>query len=393
MDPEIIRAEPGRCPICGMDLVRKHPDTTTSPQVFHTDDLAAEVAMVLKPTNESVIAGVNTIRPVFKNVTMTIEAPGYLTYDLQKQSVVSARYGGRIERLYIKYPYQRVRKGQRLLDIYSPEIVTAQQELIHILNNGSSDESVLRSARQRLLLLGVTSEQLKQIELTRQPMLKLPLISTYDGFVVESRVLNTGSEVVEPVKMLGSIGGGSTAEQEVSIRSGELSLREGAFVQKGQRLFYLQSYSTMWAMLEFYPHEGSFVHVGQSVQLYIEPLSRSLSGTINYIESRYGTDNKSVRARVYLDNSDGSLKPGALLHAVLRIDSPIAQWIPKSSVLNLGRQYVVFLKRNGVFQSKRIVVGRTSGDLLEVLSGISKNDEIAATAQFLVDSESFIISH
>lgn len=388
MHPEIIRNEPGSCPICGMDLVKK--ETPNHDHGSH-DTAVTDLALLLKPTFEYVLTSVKTARPERKTLAASIEAPGYLAYDARKVQAISARFGGRIERLYVKYPYQPVRKGQRILDLYSPEIATAQQELIFLLENDADNKALIENARRRLSLLGLTAAQIGEVEKTRKPSLSLPVFSPYDGLVFEKAMpapALPGSEMGE-----GMENGGGAALPTSLAADGELSLREGMYVQKGQRLFSLQSLSTVWAMLEFYPSDVALVKVGQTVSIRIEPFERAFSGKINYVEPQFGTGGKNLRARVYLDNPGGKLKPGALLKATVQTSGRSAIWIPKTAALDLGRQRVVFFKKDGVFQSKKIEVGSMSGDWLEVRSGISENDEIAADAQFLMDSESFVKSN
>jgi Cu(I)/Ag(I) efflux system membrane fusion protein len=391
MHPEIVRGEPGTCPICKMDLVKK--ETSASSDNDHGSHAApsADLDFLLKPTYEYVLTSVKTARPERKTLAASIEAPGYLAYDARKVQAISARFGGRIERLYVKYLYQPVRKGQRILDIYSPEIATAQQDLIFLLENDADNKALIENARRRLSLLGMTAAQIGEVEKTRKPSLSLPVFSPYDGLVFEKAMpalALPGSEMGE-----GMENGGGAALPTSLAADGELSLREGMYVQKGQRLFSLQSLSTVWAVLEFYPSDVALVKVGQPVSVRIEPFDQQFSGKINYIEPQFGTGGKNLRARVYLDNPSGKLKPGALLKATVQASGRSAIWIPKTAALDLGRQRVVFLKKDGVFQSKKIVVGSMSGDWLEVRSGISENDEIAADAQFLMDSESFVKSN
>ena len=383
MHPQIVRDKPGSCPICGMDLVKKEGVSTT------TDTVSADLYMLLKPTYEYVLSGIKTVHPVRKTMTAAIEAPGYLAYDARKVQSISARFGGRIERLYVKYPYQPVRKGQRILDIYSPEIATAQQDLIFLLENDPGNTVLIENARRRLSLLGMTAEQIRSVEKSRKPNLSLPIFSPYDGLVFEKPM-----SVPSPNSAEDGMGAGASAvPATLPVGSGELSLREGMYLQKGQRLFSVQGLATVWAVLEFYPSDVSAVKIGQSVSIQIEPFDQPFFGKINYVEPQFGASGKNLRARVYLDNPGGKLKPGALLKATVQASGRSGLWIPKAAVLDLGRQKMVFLKKDGVFQSQKIGTGVGSGDWLEVRSGLTEADEIAADAQFLMDSESFVKSN
>ena len=383
MHPEIVRNEPGTCPICKMDLVKKEMTGTSG------DTFSSDLDMLLKPTYEYVLSSIKTVHPVRKTLTASMEAPGYLAYDARKVQAISARFGGRIERLYVKYPYQPVKKGQRILDMYSPEIATAQQDLIFLLENDAANTTLIENARRRLSLLGLTSQQIQGVEKSRKPNLSLPVFSPYDGLVFENNM-------TAPAAAGADMGAEAATAQPVPNATpggGELYLREGMYVQKGQRLFSVQSLATVWALLEFYPSDAAAVKVGQTASIRIEPFDKPFSGKINYVEPQFGAGGKNLRARVYLENPGGKLKPGALLNATVRAGGRSGLWIPRTAALDLGRQKVVFLKKDGVFKTQKIEVGGISGDWLEVRSGISETDEVAADAQFLMDSESFVKSN
>lgn len=391
MHPEIVRNEPGSCPICKMDLVKKETANHKGHEQGSHESPAPDLDLLLKPTYEYVLTSIKTVRPERKTLAPSIVAPGYLAYDARKVQAISARFGGRIERLYVKYPYQSVKKGQRILDLYSPEIATAQQDLIFLLENDPGNSTLLENARRRLSLLGLTAAQIGEVEKTRKPSLSLPIYSPYDGLVFEKAM---SASPLPASAMSEGMENGSGAALPTSLpAAGELSLREGMYVQKGQRLFSLQNLTTVWAVLEFYPSDVPAVKLGQAVSLRIEPFEQAFSGKINYIEPQFGSGGKNLRARVYLDNPGGKLKPGALLTATVQSGGRSGLWIPKSAALDLGRQRVVFLKKDGVFQSKKIEVGGVSGEWLAVRSGIAEADEIAADAQFLMDSESFVKSN
>jgi Cu(I)/Ag(I) efflux system membrane fusion protein len=387
MHPQIAQSQPGSCPICKMDLVLKK-EGVTGQTVGATDSLG----FLLKPTYEYVLSDIKTVRPVRKSLAANIEAPGYLDYDARRVQAVSARFGGRVERLYVRYAFQSVRKGQHILDLYSSEIATAQQELIFLLENDPRNSVLLENARSRLALLGLTAEQIREAEVSRKPSLSLPVFSHFEGLVFEKAMPDPAPDASEMGEKM-SPAPAKTAPASSPETGGELSLREGMYVQKGQRLFSLQSLATVWAMLEFYPSDAALVKVGQPVSIRIEPFEKPFSGKINYIEPQFGAVGKNLRARVYLENPDGKLKPGALLKATVQAGASSGFWIPKTAALELGRQRVVFLKKDGVFQSRKIETGARAGEWLEVRSGISPEDEIAADARFLMDSESFVKSN
>ncbi|MBV6441461.1 MAG: efflux RND transporter periplasmic adaptor subunit [Haliscomenobacteraceae bacterium CHB4] len=384
MHPEILRDAPGSCPICGMDLVKKESDHTVHAAEPDSSDI------LLKPTYEYVLSATATFHPEQKSFSINIEVPGYLAYDARKVNAVSARYGGRIERLYVRYLFQPVQKGQRLLDIYSPGIVTAQQELIFLKENDPGNATLLENARRRLSLLGMTDKQISDVETSRKPLLSLPVYSSYAGLIVE----NPGAGPAPTMPGGGMNDDKSTQKTSPSppstATSAELSLKEGMYVQPGQRLFGLQSLATVWAILEFYPSAVQSLKVGQAVELHIESLAEPLQGKINYIEPLYASGGKNLRARVYLPNPGNRLKPGTLLTATVQTGNKSALWIPASAAIDLGQNKIAFVKTAEGFRSQKISTGQRSGQMLEVTAGLSPDNEIAENAQLLMDSESFV---
>jgi len=355
------------------------------------DTMLDGAEILFKPTYEYVLSTTKTIRPEYKSMFDTLQVPGYLTYDARQLNAVSARYGGRIERLYVRYPFQPVKKGQRLLDIYSPDIATAQQDLIFLKENDPDNPTLLENARRRLALLGMTDKQIRAVEASRKPLLSLPIFSPYAGLLVENPSTDPVGTMPSDV-MNGDKGGqkNPVLPPPSTTSAAEFSLKEGMYVQPGQRLFSLQSLATVWGILEFPPTNVQSLKVGQSVVLRIESVAEPFMGKINYIEPLYGTGSKNLRARVYLPNSGGRLKPGTLLSATVQAASRTTLWIPVSASIDLGQNKVAFVKTAGGFRLRKISAGSRLGQMLEITAGLSTDDEIAENAQFLMDSESFV---
>ena len=365
-------------------------DKKASDHTAH-DTMLDGAEILFKPTYEYVLSTTKTIRPEYKSMFDTLQVPGYLTYDARQLNAVSARYGGRIERLYVRYPFQPVKKGQRLLDIYSPDIATAQQDLIFLKENDPDNPTLLENARRRLALLGMTDKQIRAVEASRKPLLSLPIFSPYAGLLVENPSTDPVGTMPSDV-MNGDKGGqkNPVLPPPSTTSAAEFSLKEGMYVQPGQRIFSLQSLATVWGILEFSPANVQSLKVGQSVVLRIESVAEPFLGKINYIEPLYGTGSKNLRARVYLPNSGGRLKPGTLLSATVQASNRATLWIPVSASIDLGQNKVAFVKTAGGFRLRKINTGSRFGQMLEVTAGLSPDDEIAENAQFLMDSESFV---
>ena len=167
MHPQILEDHPGSCPICGMTLVKKSGQAS--------EGAGISLNTVLQPVNASVVSAVKAIVPEQKEIPTAILADGYLDFDTRTFNNIASRFSGRIEKLYIKYAFQEIHRGQRIFDIYSPELVTAQQDLIFIGKNSPQEISLVNASKQKLLLLGMTDAQVSQIIKTGKPFYSLPV--------------------------------------------------------------------------------------------------------------------------------------------------------------------------------------------------------------------------
>src|SRR5690606_24751315 len=176
MHPQIVKDKSGKCPICGMDLV---PKSATNEMTIDSS-----IASLAKPVNTQVVSTIPAISPETGTRIFSVEVKGQITYDTRNQTSVSSRVSGRIEKLYIKYNYQPVRKGQVIMEIYSPDLAAAQRELLYIARSGN-DENMLSRAKQRLSLLGMQPAQIDQVLKTGKVLYRVPVYSTASGYILE----------------------------------------------------------------------------------------------------------------------------------------------------------------------------------------------------------------
>ncbi|QHL87962.1 hypothetical protein GU926_11180 [Nibribacter ruber] len=199
MHPQIVQDKPGSCPICGMDLVAKQPANAPA------NTTSTDLDYLLQPSNQAVVSSVQTTHPMQKPLEQEITMSGVVTYDTRRQYIIPARFAGRIEKLYVQFNYQPVRKGQKLYDIYSPELVTAQKELLYLLKNDPGNTSLIGGARQKLRLLGATEGQINQLARTGRESYTFSVFSPYSGYVLDPAV--TATPTVAPAAA--SAAGGS----------------------------------------------------------------------------------------------------------------------------------------------------------------------------------------
>ena len=355
-----------------------------------------------QPANQTVFSEVKTILPVQKSIAPILEATGIIAYDPSLLNNISARFGGRIEKLYVRYNFEMVSKGQLIMDIYSPEILSEQQNLIFLLNNPIGEAALIKSSKQKLKLLGVTEEQLRQIEMLRKQINPLPVYSQYSGHIHDIGLSN-GVANAAP-SMVNGMGSGnrnssnsSTQGQIENIPSSQtsaLSIKEGMYIESGQPIFAIYNTSRIWAVLNIFPIDAKLINVGEKVSLISETNpTHVIDAEINYIEPVTGQNASAIKARVYLENeSKHNLKIGTLVNAKINTKEIVGLWLPRKAVINIGQNQIVFLKTKEAFQSKKIRTGFVSDSLVQIIQGLNIDDQVAANAQYMVDSESFIIT-
>lgn len=370
MHPEIIKDAPGKCPICGMDLVKKETDNKKVVDV--------ELVSLLKPTNEFVVSSVPVTAIEHRGEQIEIEALGNIAYDTRQVGSIAARVSGRIEKLYVRYRYQKISKGQRIMDIYSPELLTAQQNLLFLMKNDAGNTTFIEAAKEKLLLLGMGNEQLKQVLQSGKPSFTIAVYSNYSGHIHEAT--NDGSMNSETSNM-----------RDISLITEELSLKEGMYIQKGQSVFSVFNPDKAWAILNIYADNQSLVKTGNRVKVVPETApDKYFMAVIDFIEPFYRKESKTLTARVYFNNSILKIPIGSQVKATVFGNTKEAYWLPKDAVLSLGMDKVVFQKNEGGFKALKISTGIMHEKHIQVLSGLTITDSVAANAQFLMDSESFI---
>lgn len=370
MHPEIIRNEPGKCPICGMDLVEKISEGSTSDK--------KNLELLLKPANTYVLSQVKTITPKKSEFPVEVNATGKITYDMREIFVVSARVSGRIEKLYIKSLYQPIKKGQKLMDIYSKELVTEQENYIYLLNDDPDNTALIKTAENRLLLQGFTTDQINKIRNTKMPFQSVTIYSPYAGH-------------------LHYLSGGSVSSDMPSgmdnVKSTELTVKEGMYVQKGQSIFNIYNTKRVWAVLNIYSDNINLIKKGQKVKLKMDnEMISDGNFKIDFIEPEIRSGQNTITVRVYILNNDNKIKIGSNVNAIIKAENKKDLFIPITSLIHLGNSDVVFVKNNRSFRAQKVQIGIETNNFIEIISGLTEKDTLAENAQLLMDSESFIKS-
>jgi len=403
MHPMIITDEPGLCPICNMELTPLKPEgssATTSavgekkvkywvapmdPTYISDQPGKSPMGMDLVPVYEgegtggSVISidptttqnmGLRTTQAVRHNLSRSLRTVGLVAYPEPKQFQVTTKVDGWVESLRVSELGQQVNKGQVLLEIYSPDLVSAQEEYLLALKNldGVKDSPfpsivdgarrLLDASRKRLSYWDISSSQIQRLEKSRQVNRTLKLLAPFDGIVTQKQVL------------------------------------EGDFIKAGTRLMEIADIRKVWVQADIYEYELPWVHEGLSADVelpYKGEKGETLHGVIGRVYPYVEAKTRTVKARIELDNPGLHLKPD--MYVNVRIyGAPIenALVVPSEAVLSTGAQETVFVSLGDGHFEPRVVKTGLHDDIghVEIINGLRDGERVVTSAQFMLDSES-----
>lgn len=371
----------------------------------HPEDETIQKALSIsaEPTNRKIISSQALVKPVRQLQSSPVEAYGFITLDERRSNQVSARVGGRIERLYVKYENQFLRKGDRILDLYSPDLNTYQEELLYA-HKVDPDGELPKHAAHKLKLLGITDAQIKQIVESGKASLTLSIYSAYDGYIFYSpstQMSPTGAAMASSGgnKMGGGMGATSQQRQSNSPSTSTASgpVREGAYVSAGQTLFWINDLREVWGILSVDNLHQYEIALNDSVTMESELApDKPIKTIVRYIEPQYVTGQKFIQVRVYLSNANGSLHINSLLEATIHPKTRESLTLPATSILYLGGRQAVWKKVGQTEEGTHILeiqfvrLGPVSQGRVTVVSGLEADDEVALDAGYLMDRESLV---
>ncbi len=357
MHPEYVSDKPGNCPICGMTLVpvkeEKHEEKAGMPA--GTVRISPEIQQKI-----GVTFGTVEFRPLEKK----IRASAHIAYDESRIKDVNTKFHGWVESLNADFTGRLVKKGEPLFSIYSPELVSAQEEYLLALKArdlaakqaslAASSETLVDSSRKRLAYWDLTEEQLKELERSRHALRAVTFYAPFTGFVIQKEIV------------------------------------QGKFVMAGETLYRIADISVVWLMADLYEQDVPSVSVGQevSIELPFFP-GEKLTGRISYLYPYLENMTRTVKARVELSNRGFRLKPEMFGSAEIRIRLGRKLSLPESAVLDSGTRKIVFVDRgDGYLEARDVHLGATADGYFEALHGVKDGERVVTSANFLVDSES-----
>ncbi|MBN2614287.1 MAG: efflux RND transporter periplasmic adaptor subunit [Bacteroidales bacterium] len=348
MNPKEIYDHPGKSNM-GMDLVPVYADQAAQNGVVSVDPVMVQDMNV----KTAVVKAGHLFADVYTN--------GILQPDEQKEYTVTTKTGGWIDKLYVNYTGQQVRKGQKLLRIYSPQLVAAEQEYLTALAydkamaKSQKPSDLLENARQKLELLDVSQQELRQLKETQKIRKYIVLTAPFDGTVMYK------------------------------------GIEEGAKINPGTPLMKIANLNSLWLMADIYAYELDKIAVGQSAKITMDYLpGETFKGKISFIYPTLNTQTRTVKVRIELPNNKEELKPGMFASVdILGKDLGVYPLVPEQAILRSGRKNTVILALGGgKFKPVRVKLGAYAKGYYQVLDGLSADTKIVTSAQFLIDSES-----
>ncbi len=347
MHPQIRRDAPGKCPICGMDLIPLNQNVAdVDPNTIHFTKEAAQLANVLT----SVVSRQKPVKEV--RLYGKIQADERL---LQSQV---AQYPGRIDKLLVNFTGETVKKGQTLAIIYSPELVTAQQELLEAAKTKQSQPEIYEAAKEKLQLWKLSDSQIAGIENSGKVQTKFEVVSSISGIVTSRRVNN------------------------------------GDYVSPGSVLYELVDLSTVWVLFDAYESDLPFLKTGDKLDFTVQAMpGETYSGNIIFIDPVVDPIARVSKVRVEINNLSGKLKPEMFATGIVKAN--MAEFndkmvIPRSAVLWTGKRSIVYVKQPGtdepIFKIREISLGPMLGSSYIVADGLTEGEEIVTQGTFSVDA-------
>jgi membrane fusion protein, copper/silver efflux system len=362
------------------------------PHVKRNDSAALEI-LAQSPAH-TVLSRQTVVR--FGQTTLKDSATlyGIIIPDERRTNKIAARFGGRVEKLYVRLPYQYVRKGEKLLDLYSPDLTTAIGEYLFLRERDSASSMVLQS-RQKLKLFNLTDAQIAAFEKSGEAPSTISLYSPYEGYLISFG--DPAEQAAGPEETsAGGMNGMSQPGSDEAAMSGGGAVREGSYVVAGQTLFAINNVEKIIAWLSISPGTQGAIQTGMPVAVESELLpGRVLNGTVLLVEPGLESGQRFPAVRVLLENPGGLLKINSLVKATLPLAGESLNLLPASAVLDLGKRQIVWVKSGELdhvpYFTPRVVVARQgSARLTEILSGLKPGEEVALDAGLLTDREGII---
>lgn len=370
---------PGNCPVCNMKL-----------------QLVEEKLVQTVSPNQQVLSRQATVKLQSGMDGQTIKAQGFIALAQNHNLSIAARFGGRIEKLYVKFNNQYVKQGDKIMDIYSPGLRTYQEEHLFLLKS-NAEKNLIEKSAEKLGLLGITRKQIEQLEIRGTVALTISIFSPANAYVFFNSPLTQENLSPNTESSNSSMNMQQSAGNASSYAASDSQIREGIYVNEGQVLFSMNPLREVWAIVSVSNQYLNQVNVGQAVEIVSESNpSIVLNGKVALIEQTYEEAGQLfARLRIVLKNINNSLKLNSLVNAQFTLRNNQNLQVPSSAVYKTGLNAYVWVKTDttksgtGIFQLRKVIAGSDNLGKTRIKSGLSPEDEIAVQAGLMTDSETF----
>lgn len=313
-------------------------------------------SVMLTPAKQKLI-GVKTHTVKTRRLVKTIRTAGRIDYDESRLAEINLRVSGWIERLYADRTGKYIKKGEPLFTIYSPQLVSAQQEFLISKKSGFSG-ATKDPAKTKLLLLNVSESQIDELQKNGAPSTYMEVHSPVSGYVIFKSAL------------------------------------AGGYVKPGETVFRIADISRVWVLADIYESDIPFVKIGQRARITVTPLpGKNLTGKITYIYPYLSPQTRSVKVRIELENPDEKLKPEMYADVQIEVNLGKRLAVPQSAVLDSGLRKLVFVRTGaGMYAPRQIELNNPVGDYHPVISGLNEGEIVVSSATFFLDSESKLMA-
>lgn len=349
MHPQVQLTEPGDCPICGMDLIPANSEGNEDNE-----------SPVLKMTESSMaLAQIQTIQVGSTGGESKLELTGKIQADERESASITAKFPGRIERLYVSFTGEKVIKGQKLASIYSPELLSAQQELLEASKIKSDFPEIYQAAKQKLRLWKLSEEQISSIEVAGKTREQFDVFAEHGGIVMGRNVA------------------------------------VGDYITTGQALFQIVNLDKVWVILDAYESDLDQIQVGTPIQFTVAGIpNKKFSSKVSFVDPVINPETRVAAVRAELPNGQGKLLPEMFIKAEIskNRNSQTTILVPRTAVLWSGKRSVVYVKvpnqSPAGFEMREVEIGALQGDNYTVLSGLENGEEIVVNGAFTIDAAS-----
>jgi membrane fusion protein, copper/silver efflux system len=345
MHPQVRSDKPGVCPICHMDLVK----TSNGGQ---PDGVSADSLIALSD-HEQLLANVSTVVVTSEVVGQSIRGYGVLEIPEPNKKVISARFSGRIERLFADAPGLRIKKGEPLFEVYSPDIIQGANEYRQTKSAGGPNHGfLLNAARVKLQLLGLSDGQIAALDTMESVPLVMDYLSPVSGVIMEKRVV------------------------------------EGVYITEGASLFDVSDLSTLWNIAEVYDADAAVVRTGDRATVSVA--GHSIQGLVSFIYPVVDPQTRTIKIRITVGNPQGNLRANMYTETVFQRQKGESLVVPVGAVLMTGKRNIVYVLagKDGRYEAREIGLGARIDGNYEITWGLSEGERIVREGGYLIDSES-----